>query len=55
LNTGTPEDVDEYCRKLIKTVGEGGGFILDGAIGIPDEARVENVIAMANSVKKYAN
>tara|TARA_B100002003_G_scaffold79190_2_gene74087 strand:- start:687 stop:1916 length:1230 start_codon:yes stop_codon:yes gene_type:complete len=55
LNTGTPEDVDEYCRKLIKTVGKGGGFILDGAIGIPDEARVENVVAMANSVKKYAN
>jgi uroporphyrinogen-III decarboxylase len=55
LNTGTPEDVDEYCGKLIKTVGKGGGFILDGAIGIPDEARVENVVAMANSVKKYAN
>jgi uroporphyrinogen-III decarboxylase len=52
---GTPDDVDEYCRKLIKDVGKGGGFILDGAASIPDEAKVENVLAMANSVKKYAN
>jgi uroporphyrinogen-III decarboxylase len=54
LNTGTPDDVDEYCRRLIRKVGKGGGFILDGAIGIPDEAKVENVIAMAGSVRKYA-
>ncbi|MFQ5661073.1 MAG: uroporphyrinogen decarboxylase family protein [Gammaproteobacteria bacterium] len=55
LNTGTPDDVDEYCRNLIQKVGKGGGFILDGAIGITDEAKVENVVAMAGSVRKYAN
>lgn len=55
LNTGTADDVDAYCRKLIEQVGRGGGFILDGAAGVPDEAREENVIAMAKSVLKYAN
>ncbi|MBF8269876.1 MAG: Uroporphyrinogen deCOase protein [Gammaproteobacteria bacterium] len=55
LNTGTADDVDAYCRKLIQTVGKGGGLILDGAAGIPDEAKVENVIAMAESVRKYAS
>jgi hypothetical protein len=35
-------------------VGKGGGLILDGAIGVPDEARIENVVAMAQSVKKNA-
>jgi len=30
----TPEQVDDYCRVLIEKVGKGGGFILDGAIGI---------------------
>lgn len=55
LITGTPEDTDEYCKKLIRVVGKGGGFMLDGAIGVPDEAKVENVIAMAQSVRKYAN
>jgi hypothetical protein len=55
LTTGTPEDVDAYCRKLIQGIGKGGGFMLDGAAGIPDEAKVENVVAMAGSVKKYAD
>ena len=55
LSAGTPDDVDAYCRKLIEEVGKGGGFILDGAIGVPDEAKVENVVAMAESVRKYAN
>ncbi len=55
LNAGTADDVDEYCKKLIHTVGKSGGFILDGAAGIPDEARLENVKAMAESVRKYAN
>jgi uroporphyrinogen-III decarboxylase len=55
LNTGTPAEVDEYCRKLIRVVGKGGGLILDGAASIPDEAPIENVKAMAESVRKYAN
>ena len=55
LITSTPDDVDAYCKKLIQKVGKGGGLILGGATGIPDEAKVENVIAMAESVKKYAN
>ena len=55
LITGTPDDVDEFCRNLIKKVGKGGGLILDGSVGIPDEAKIENVVAMAESVKKYAN
>lgn len=53
LVTGTPDDVDEYCKKLITKVGKGGGFLLDGSLGIPDEAKIENVVAMAKSVKKY--
>jgi uroporphyrinogen-III decarboxylase len=55
LITGTPDDVDAYCRRLILEVGKGGGLILDGAAGVPDEAKVENVLAMAESVRKYAN
>lgn len=55
LTTGTAEEVDSYCRKLIEQVGKGGGLILDGAVGIPDETKVENAVAMAASVKKYAN
>jgi len=53
LTTGTPEQVDACCRTLIEKVGRDGGFILDGGIGIPDEAKPENVAAMFQSVRKY--
>lgn len=54
LITGTPDDIDAYCRNIIEKVGRRGGLILDGACSIPDEAPVANVKAMADSVKKYA-
>lgn len=53
LCVGSPQDVEAYCKKLIDRVGKGGGFILDGAIGTPDDARPENVKAMANFTRKY--
>ena len=54
MTTGTPEDVDAFCRKLIETLGKDGGFILDGAIGIPDEAKTENVRAMFEAARRYS-
>jgi len=53
LIAGSPAEVDDYCKKLIQVVGKGGGFILDGAASIPDEAKPENVRAMMESVHKY--
>jgi uroporphyrinogen-III decarboxylase len=55
LNTGTPEEVTACCRKLIEVVGKNGGFILDGANGIPDNAKTENVLAMMRSVHEYGH
>ena len=53
LCLGSPQDVETYCKKLIDMVGKGGGFILDGAIGTPDDARPENVRAMADFTRKH--
>jgi hypothetical protein len=53
LNAGTPDEVTEYSKKLIETVGKNGGFMLDGAIGIPDEAKLENVKAMYAAVHRF--
>lgn len=53
LNDGSPDEITEYCKKLISVVGKNGGFMLDGAIGIPDEARIENVKAMFEAVHRY--
>jgi len=54
LTTGTPEEIDEYCCKLIRAAGKGGGLILDCGIGIPDESKLENVRAMYQSVRRYS-
>ena len=49
---GGPEQVDEYCRRLIQGVGRDGGFMLDAG-GLIDNAKVENLRAMCDSVEKY--
>jgi len=50
---GSPEEVKDYCKKLIDVVGKNGGFILNGDVGIPDEASVQNVRALADFAKEY--
>ncbi len=53
LNVGTPQQVETYCKRLIDVVGKGGGFMMDGAAGIPDEAKPENVRAMVDTTREY--
>lgn len=43
---GEPGDIREYCKKLLNEVAPGGGYIMSGALGIPDNAKRENVEAM---------
>jgi hypothetical protein len=52
LQVGSPQDVDEYCKKLIKVVGKNGGFIL-GPGSAMDYAKPANVKAMVEAAKKY--
>jgi methoxylated aromatic compound---corrinoid protein Co-methyltransferase len=51
LITGMSNHVREYCKKLFDTVGDGGGFILDAGVGVPGEAKPENVLAMFELAK----
>ncbi len=48
LALGTPDEVYEYCAKLIKDLGS--GFILSSGCSIPPNAKVENVKAMIAAV-----
>ena len=52
LITGTPRDIREHCKKLFDVAGDGGGFILDAGVGVPDEAKPENVLAMYEFAKE---
>jgi uroporphyrinogen-III decarboxylase len=50
--TGGPEDVKEYCRKLIEVCAPGGGFILAGGAHV-DKGNPENLRAMMAAAKEY--
>lgn len=53
LRLGEPEEVEDYCMKLIYGLGKDGGFILSSGCTIPPDAKPENVRAMLKSVQKY--
>jgi len=53
LISGTPEQTSDYVKELIDIFGDTGGLIVDGAVGIPKEAKIENVIAMSETVFEY--
>ena len=53
LQMGSTQDVEDYCKKLIKVCGKNGGFILRCSTDYTQEAKPENVKAMIDSVNKY--
>lgn len=52
LVTGTPKTVRDYCKRLIDTVGRGGGYIMDASTGL-DDAKPENVKALFEFTREY--
>ncbi|MCJ7606109.1 MAG: hypothetical protein MUO19_08800 [Dehalococcoidales bacterium] len=53
LSLGSPEEVKDYCRKLIDGVGKGGGFVLSTGCTCPVDARLKNVRAMIDTARNY--
>ena len=52
LQVGSPEEVKDYCRKLIDIAAQDGGFILSPR-GSIDEAKPENLRAMVDFTREY--
>jgi uroporphyrinogen-III decarboxylase len=50
--TGSPEQVKEYCRKLIETCAPGGGYILSAG-AVADNPKLNNLRAMVAAVNEY--
>jgi uroporphyrinogen-III decarboxylase len=53
LGLGTPEDVEQEVRDLIRDVGPGGGYIVTSGNSLAGYSRPENVLALGSSVLKY--
>jgi uroporphyrinogen-III decarboxylase len=55
LGLGTPEDVEQEVRDLIRDVGPGGGYIVTSGNSLAGYLRPGNVLALGNSVIKYGH
>jgi hypothetical protein len=51
MTLGRPDEVTEYCRKVIERVGKGGGLVLSTGCCCPVDAKFENVKAMIEAAK----
>jgi len=52
LPYGTPDEVRTEVRRLLREVGEGGGYICAPAHSIPGDARPENIMALIETVNE---
>ena len=48
---GTPDEVSEYCEKLITGIGMKGGFVLGSGCEIPMNCKPENLMAMMKMLR----
>jgi hypothetical protein len=53
LAFGTPDQVREYCRKVIDGVARDGGYIMDASAIMQDDTKVENLRAMTEFTREY--
>jgi uroporphyrinogen-III decarboxylase len=53
FSLGKPEEVVDYCKKLIKEVGKGGGFMLTSGCECPVDVKRENLMAFVETGKNY--
>lgn len=55
LSIGTPEEVDQEVRDLIRDIAPGGGYIVSSGNSLASYLRPENVLAMVDAVQKYGS
>ncbi|MGC8843220.1 MAG: uroporphyrinogen decarboxylase family protein, partial [bacterium] len=53
LSYGTPEEVRNYCKKVIDEIGKDGGYIMDASAIIQNDAKIENIKAMTEFTREY--
>ena len=55
LSDKEPADIEEYTKKLIKNIAPGGGFVLSSGHSINPAVKLENFLAMRETLQKTGN
>ncbi len=55
LNRATPDEVYNYCRRMIDIFNKDGGFVFNQEHNIMPDVPPENILAMYRAVKDSAN
>lgn len=53
LGCGSPDQVRQYCKKIIDGVARDGGYIMDASAIVQNDAKVENIRAMTEATREY--
>ncbi len=53
LSYGSPDEIRDYCRKVIDGVAREGGYILDASAIMQNDTDPENLRAMTTFVREY--
>ena len=53
LQNGTPAQIADRTKELIKIMAPGGGYCLSSGNSVPDWAKLENYKAMIETTKQY--
>ena len=48
-----PQDVRDYCKKVIDEVAQDGGYILDAEAIVQNDTKIENMKAMTDFTREY--
>lgn len=53
LPKGSPEDVRQEVRRIIKELGRGGGLMIGAVHTVMNDVPAENVLAMVDAVEEF--
>ncbi len=53
LSYHTADEVRSYCKKVIDSVAQDGGYIMDASAIIQNDTKIENMIALTDFTREY--
>ena len=53
LSYGTPDEVREFCKKVIEGVAQDGGYIMDAAAIMQNDTSIENLKVMTDTTREF--